>query len=185
MKTTFLALCFCLVAALAHARLGETREQSEARYGLPKSERTLKGLAPLIDGARELTFHHAGFRIRCALLLASDGVEYIVREEYSKLAVPLKITQIEIDAIFEAETNALEWAPSPRVAPRKPGPQPKPLSQFVLEIGGSAWKRTDGAVAACGGGQFEVRLELPQASQWEDQVKVVKEQVARASAPKF
>jgi hypothetical protein len=179
MKSCLLAFILCLSASLAQARLGETRAQTETRYGLPKSERTLKGLQPLIPGARELTFHFAGFRIRCAFLPASDGVEYIFREEYAKLVPSTKITQIELDAMLEAERNELSWAPL-AVDPRQ-----KVLSHFISKAGGRVWKRTDGAMAGLGNSLCEMRLELPQASKWEELLKVVKEEEARAAAPKF
>lgn len=179
MKSCLLAFVLFLSASVAQARLGETREQSEARYGLPKSERPLKGLQPLIPGARELTFHYAGFRIRCALLPASDGVEYVFRQEYAKLESSTKITQMEMEAIIEAERNELLWEPL-TINPRK-----KEASTFMTRIGGSIWKRTDGAMAAFGNSRCELRLELPQAAQWEDQLKVVKEKQERAALPEF
>ncbi len=179
MKLMHLAFLLALAVNTAHARLGETREQTEARYGLPKSEKVAKDAAPLMEGARELTFHYEGFRIRCALLLASDGVEYIVRQEYSRLVGRAPITEIEREAILAAEENGQAWA-----KPERNAKTPKP-SRFITAMSGIIWTRADGAVAVHGGGGSRVRLELPHAVQWEAQFAVVKEQEARAAVPKF
>jgi hypothetical protein len=68
-KTLILAICFgFLNEQSTFARLSETQDQAEARYGLPKSEKAAKYGRPLIEGAKELTFEYEGWRIRCALL---------------------------------------------------------------------------------------------------------------------
>ena len=65
----------------------------------------------LIDGAKELTFEYQGWRIRCALLPASDGKEYVVREQYSKIVRTalkaggvLNIRDFECDAVRAVKT---------------------------------------------------------------------------------
>lgn len=179
MKKMLSAFLLSLLATNAEARLGETREQTEARFGLPKSEKTAKDVQPLIEGARELIFHYEGFQIRCALLLASDGVEYIVREEYSRIGARKPITEIELEAILAAEGNGQDW-----LKPKSGGRMPK-LSRFIGGFGGSLWLRSDGAMAAHGSAGAKVRLELPHAARWEAQFDLVKEQEARAAVPKF
>src|SRR4051794_39602827 len=77
----FLVLCATVPAM---ARLGDTREQAEARYGLEKPQ-AVRSPNPLLEGARERVFESQGWRIRCALLLAKDGKEYVVREQYQKV----------------------------------------------------------------------------------------------------
>ena len=81
MKTVLTLACILALCGSVVARLGDTRDAAEARYGLPKSEKPPQGGRPLIEGAKELTFEYQGWKIRCALLLATDGKEYIVREE--------------------------------------------------------------------------------------------------------
>jgi hypothetical protein len=44
----------------AFARLGDTQDQAEARYGLPKKLFAFD--RPLIEGARDLMFHYEGWR---------------------------------------------------------------------------------------------------------------------------
>lgn len=178
MRSILLALL--LTSLAAHARLGETRDQSEARYGLPKAERVVKGEIPLIEGARELTFYHAGFRIRCALLLATDGVEYIVREEYSHLTPGAKVTLIERDAMMEAELGGFVWKEVPPADPAK-----LVTSPFLKEYTSKVWVRPDGAFFAAAENEMRVRVELPQARKWETQFKLAQVQKERAIAPKF
>src|SRR5258706_13589828 len=76
----FLLMC-CAASATALGRLGDTLEQAEARYGQkgPVVTNTLG------EGGREVLFVFEGWRIRCALLQATDGKFYIVREEYVKI----------------------------------------------------------------------------------------------------
>ncbi len=163
-----------------YARLGETRDQSEARYGLPKSERVAKGETPLLEGARELTFHHEGFRIRCALLPATDGREYVVREDYSRLKPTSKLTEIEQQAMMEAELGGMKWAAVPKDDAKK-----VVTSLFLQELRGTPWLRTDGALLVVSNNELAVRLELPQARKWESQFQLARAQQQRAAAPKF
>jgi hypothetical protein len=109
-------LCSLLTTASVFARLGDTEDQAIARYGIPERVKS-SGRTPLIENARELTFEYQGWRIRCALLLATDGKEYIVREEYTKIwntdvmkkgGVP-SICDFERDAILEGESKGLRW----------------------------------------------------------------------------
>ncbi len=175
---------FAITTAAAHARIGETRDQAERRYGLPKSEKPKSHVTPLLSGARELEFHHQGFKTRCALLLATDGKEYIVREQYNRLKGHPVIKDFEMDAILEGERNGSKWTE------KKSGSISTDLtktvqSQFALMLAGKTWVRPDGAVAVHGLGGFPVRLELPQAAQHEARLKAIKEQQERAAVPKF
>jgi hypothetical protein len=42
----------------AWARLGDTRDEAEARYGLEKHEGVKLGQIPLLQGAKEITFEY-------------------------------------------------------------------------------------------------------------------------------
>ena len=173
-----------ITTVTAHARLGETREQAEARYGLPKSEKPLSYVTPLLEGARELEFHHQGFKIRCALLLATDGKEYIVREEYNRLEGNPIIKDFELDAILEGERNGSKWTQK-KVGSISTDITKTVQSQFALMLAGKTWIRPDGAVAALGLGGLPIRLELPQAAQHEARLEALKDQHERAAVPKF
>ncbi len=112
-----LATCIFLLARTSQALLGDTRDTAEARYGLPKSEKTPLGASPLVSGGHELVFEYQGCSIRCALLEATDGQRYVVREEYRKLwdtAIAKKggspaIQDFERDAVLLAETGKSPW----------------------------------------------------------------------------
>ncbi len=78
-----IACLLLLLPASAFSRLGDTRDQAEARYGLEKSETSPKS-STLLPGALELKFEFHGWIIRCALLRATDEKDYVVREEYRK-----------------------------------------------------------------------------------------------------
>jgi hypothetical protein len=184
MKVFLLALAAISLGTPAHARLGETREQAEARYGLPKSEKRPSYQAPLIEGAREIVFLYQGFRIRCALLPATDGKEYIVREEYMRDGGLPQIKDFERDAILAGEGNGMEWSEA-KMGPLSLDPVKALQNQFAHALAGQYWRRTDGALAVHGIGGFPVRLELPQAAKWEAQIKAAKDQAARANVPKF
>src|SRR3954464_6039830 len=80
-----LLLLLLLLSSSAFARLGDTRDQADARYGLPKKPFPPGIQSTLLEGAREYTYEYEGWRIRCAALLAKDGKEYVVREEYQKI----------------------------------------------------------------------------------------------------
>jgi hypothetical protein len=55
---------------------------------------------------------------------------------------------------------------------------------FAVAVGEKMWQRTDGAILWLRS-KLIVRLELPAARQYEEQLKTAKEQKARASVPQF
>jgi hypothetical protein len=98
------------------ARLAETLEQAEARYGLPKKPVSTSS-SSLVEGAKEHTFEMQGWRIRCAFHRATDGKEYTVREEYTKIwnsdvmkagGTP-SITDFETEAVLQGERGSTGW----------------------------------------------------------------------------
>ena len=186
-----LPIATLLLQGSALARLGETQDQAEARYGLPKSEKTSKFGRPLVDGAKELTFEYEGWRIRCALLLATDGKEYIVREEYRKLsnrktATTPRIRDFELDAVLNAQAGVSPWTKK-----LTGNPNPNPLQALTNQLAhtsgftGTVWTRSDGAEARLDRGAISLILELPQARKHENQLKAIKEQEAKRTVPKF
>jgi hypothetical protein len=162
---------------------------AEARYGLPKKR---SAAAPtILPGAKELTFEFEGWRIHCALLLATDGKEYIVREEYSKTtklgtAGSIFIKDFEREAILKGEAGPGAWTP------KTFGDAGKDLlstlgNQFthLSGISGKAWVRDDGSIARANFGDVSIVLDLPQARKYEAEMKAIKEQKARDAVPKF
>ncbi len=176
-----------------HARLGETLDQAEARYGLPKKPISV-AMTPLVEGAKELTFEMQGWRIRCAFLRATDGNEYVVREEYTKIwnRVTMKaggstrIADFEADAVLKGEAGTGTW---------KPKHFGKADNDLVTTLGnqlahssgllGTHWIRGDGAEARLLFGNSAMLFELPQALKWEAESKAIKEARARSNVPKF
>jgi len=187
------ALCF-LNQTSVNARLGETQDQAEARYGLPKSEKVSRFGAPLIEGAKELTFEYEGWRIRCALLLATDGKGYIVREEYRKIwngkvckeGKTPSITEFERDAVLKAEAGTGQW--SKRVIDELNHNPLQALTNQIAHISGltgTVWTRNDGAVARLDFTSRAIVLDLPQARKYEADLKGIKEKKAHENVPKF
>ncbi len=169
---------------LSSARLGDTLDQAEARYGLPKNEKRPPYVPPLVEGAKEVTFRYQGFRIRCAFLPATDGKEYIVREEYTRDGGNPAIKDFERDAILAAEECGMKWSEK-KFGDLSLDPAKAAQNQMAHMLAGKTWYRPDGAIAVHGIGGFPVRLYLPQADKWEAQLKTAKDQAERAKVPKF
>ncbi len=163
-----LPILLAAASCSAFARLADTIDQAEERYGLPKAEKTPKGMDPLLEQAtHEYTFLYQGWRIRCAFLLATDGQEYAVREEYSKELAPGRsglISDAERQAIFAGESAGKQWE----------------------EQGPVQWGRQDRARASLKGGIL--RLELPHAYRHEQQLarlRALNAPPAAAALPRF
>jgi hypothetical protein len=182
MKAFLLGLCF--MGQIAHGRLGETREQAEARYGLAKSETTPEFMRPLLEGARELTFEYEGFRIRCALLKATDGREYVVREEYARYGGSPVIPDSEFEAILATEENGQPWIPRATISDSGNSVEGALQKQLKGALAGKSLMRADGAIASRGIGGFPVRLELPHAVKYEAEMKAIKERQTSKAVPK-
>ncbi|MEP6669772.1 MAG: hypothetical protein ABJF10_11500 [Chthoniobacter sp.] len=176
-----------------HARLGETLEQAEVRYGLAKKPAsTLATL--LVEGAKEFTFEMQGWRIRCGLLRATDGRDYIVREEYTKIwnsdvmkaGGSPSIKDFETEAVLKGETSTGTWK---QKALAKSGENGLATlsNQLVHSMGilGTVWVRNDGAEARLTLGKASILLELPQAVKYDAEMKAIKEARARSNVPKF
>lgn len=188
MRLAPLVLLCCAMASTGHARLGDTLDQAEARYGLEKPEKYAALRGKLLEGAREVTFEYEGWRIRCALLRATDGQHYIVREEYSKIwnsevmkgGGVIQIRDFERDAVLQAEGGSWSY--------KVLGEQGDNASitaaiQFLRLAGVSkAWQRDDGAVARVQIGAASMTLDLPQALKYEAELKGLKDQKQRQNA---
>jgi hypothetical protein len=194
MKMVLTLMTWCLATASACARLGDTHEQAQDRYGLEKSEGVARNRTPLLEGAKEVTFEHHGWRIRCALLLATDGRHYVVREEYSKIwnGAVMKtggsptIKDFECEAVLEGERANQSWRR--KVVAKSGNDLASTLgNQIGLHSGlmGTIWVRDDGAIAQIALGRHTISLDLPQALKREAELKIAIDQKARAAVPKF
>lgn len=147
----------------------------------------------ILPGAKELTFEYEGWRIHCALLLATDGREYIVREEYWKIsnskarkAGSLSIKEFELDAILKGEAGSGSW--TPKILGDTGKDMASTLGNQIAHVSGltgKVWVREDGAIARVPFGAVMISLDLPQARKYEAELKAIQERKVRAAVPKF
>lgn len=189
MRVFSLLIAF-LLAASSDARIGETSIQFADRYGRPRDTNLTKitdTQFPLVEGAIHHTYEYQGWKIRAAFLQL-DGPA--VRVDFQKLSgAPSGITvqDFELQAIAAANTPAgMTWK---QILYSDPNSSNGPLGKlgeayFGAMIGEKMWQRSDGAIMWLRSNLI-VRLELPAARQHEAELKIRKDQKARASVPKF
>ncbi|PYL64580.1 MAG: hypothetical protein DMF25_06580 [Verrucomicrobia bacterium] len=181
------AVAFC-AANRSDARVGETSLQFVDRYGAPKDTPSSKSMdknSPLLEGAIHHVYEYRGWKIRAAFLQL-DGPA--VRVEYSKTPVaganPF-VRDYELQAIMTANTPAgMTWT---QIAYDNSDSLNKGIAKAVeasVSVGQKMWRRTDGAIL-WSRGDIIIRLDLPPAREYEQQLKIQKEQKARASVPQF
>jgi hypothetical protein len=190
MPILFLLLPLLFTVA-AQARLGETPIQFADRYASPKnpqSTRMTDATHPLVAGAIHHTYEYQGWKIRAAFLQLDSGA---VRMEFQKLSRPgvsHTIQDYELQAIAGANLPAgMAWK---QVFYNDPSSTQTGLGKVIEPffrdaIGERMWQRTDGAFLRLPAGKMNVVLELPAARQHEAQLKVAREQKARAAVPQF
>lgn len=173
-----------------NARIGETPIQFADRYGAPKdspSSKIMDKNSPLIEGAIHRTYEYQGWRIRAAFLRL-DGPA--VRMDFQKMSgspTGIVIQDYELNAIATANTPpGMSWKQIMYNNPDLPGNMVTKLGQayFANAVGEKMWQRTDGAILWLRSNVI-VRLELSIAREYELQLKVSREQKARASVPQF
>lgn len=176
-----------LFAASSEARIGETSLQFVDRYGAPKDTPTSKVMdktSPLVEGAIHHTYEYQGWRLRAAFLQL-DGPA--VRMDFQKAAASgnISIQDYELQAIMTANAPAgMTWSPMAYDNPDSPNTGLAKSIEGFVAVGQKMWRRTDGAIL-WSRGNLIVRLELPVARQHEAQLKIRKDQKARASVPQF
>jgi hypothetical protein len=184
------ALCLFVVlsSATAFARIGDTTLQFVARYGPPKdtaSSKIYDKNSPLVEGTIHHNYEYQGWKIRAAFLQL-DGPA--VRMDYSKIpatGTSAMIKDYELQAIMTASTPAgMTWTPMAYDNPDSPNKGVAKAMEAFVVVGQKMWRRTDGAILWLRSNLI-VRLELPQAREYEARLKVDKEEKARASVPQF
>lgn len=180
-----LAVALIFSSPPAFARIGETTLQFVARYGPPKDTPASKIMdknMPLVERAIHHVYEYQGWKIRAAFLQL-DGPA--VRMDYSKLGSDIVIKDYELNAIIVANTPAgTTWTPMAYDNPDSPNKGFAKAAEGFIAVGQKMWRRTDGAILWLRSGLI-VRLELPAAREYEQQLKLSKEEKARASVPKF
>jgi hypothetical protein len=179
---------FLLALASADACIGERALQFVDRYGAPKDTSTTKIMdktSPLIEGAVHHTYEYQGWKIRAAFLQLGAPC---VRMDYQKIlttGVNPTIQDYELQAIMTANMPAgTSWAPMAYDNPDSPNKGLAKAMEAVVAVGQKMWRRTDGAIL-WSRSNLIVRLELPEAREYEAQLKAAKERNERESVPKF
>ncbi len=171
---------FCNRSALA--RLGDTERDCFMRYssavqlkqfGLPPE--------PLIKGAKHLTYHYQGWKIRVALV--NGKVE---AQHYQKI-VPhptgSKIQEAELLAMLEAEKAQHIWERQV-ILPDSALNFGASIMQLT-SLGQKIWKRSDGAVASLLPGQLELMFFSKSAMDIARQENKATEEKKKNLIPKF
>ena len=108
--------------------------------------------------------------------------------EFSKIPVPggnYAIKDYELQAIAAANTPVgMTWTSIAYDNPDSPNKGAAKAVEAFVSVGQKMWRRTDGAIL-WSRGDIIIRLELPAARQYEQQLKLSKQQKARASIPPF
>ena len=103
-KAGFLLALFLICSLPAHARLGWTLAECEAKYGKAKiavpTGRQVKG------SSVEATFKYEGWRIRVAWFEGTDKAQFIL---YTSDAP--KMTNEQLDAILKSNSEGQKWVP--------------------------------------------------------------------------
>jgi len=116
-----LLVTLLIIPSTVSARLGETVEENQARYGQPvKNYQDTK--SPLLKNADNRTYHYQGWKIRIGFFN-----DHAVRIFYGKLPKPNTTQQLksyEIEAVLKAEAHGGKWKklrPASLLAEKKAG----------------------------------------------------------------
>lgn len=176
--------------ASAQARIGETSLQFIDRYGGPKNTSSTKisdKKFPLVEGAIHHTYEYQGWKIRAAFLQLDGPAVRMDFQKMSGAASGIAIKDYELQAIAAANTPVgMTWKQALYDNPDSPNKGLAKVAEgFIGDVAGQKmWRRSDGAIL-WSRSTLIVRLELPTARAHEAQLKIRKEQKARASVPKF
>ena len=158
---------FSFVASQAAARMGETIDQCNQRYGAPTS---LKSMFPVLSGVPNCEYSYRGWRITVAFLKGQAA-----KLRYSKVNSTM-IEEDEFHAILKGEAAGGSWSA-----------QPLRKAIFNNPFGpNKIWTNSNGSVA-----YFEnpsrntVVLKAPIVQQFIQAQDAKREQQRKASIPEF
>ena len=169
MTCLFLAVAaaLSLAAREAAARLGETLEQCNQRYGAPRSSNSM---FPVLSGAPNREYTYQGWRITAAFLKG-----HAAKLRYSKMNSH-KIEEDEFQAILKGNVGDGSWSA-----------QTMPKAIFNNPFGpNKIWSHSNGSLA-----YFEnpsrntVVLEAPIVKQFLQAQETMREKQRKASIPEF
>lgn len=160
----------------SHARLGETENESQRRYGAPVTPSVDK-MSPVLPGAVSRTYDHKGWRVRAAFVNGRA-----VKLTYQKKSAPGVNHQIQDDeaaAILASEKGTGEWRRQSNVSLNPI----KALSTSITQP--ERWVHTNGSVAYIQIGHAELIVESPAASAFVEAGERQQEEQRKASIPAF
>ena len=145
MTTAFLRIAVPLLAAFiaspAHARLGETEAQAQARYGAPADGMVGADEKALLPGAVERVYNFEGWRVRSAFV---GGITVRIQYVHLENNAPKKLEEAEIKTLLEAEKGKFSW----REARSKQAGYAQEFEKLLKAVANlNKWERTDHAVA--------------------------------------
>jgi len=173
----FLILTVSLLPSVASARLGESIEENQLRYGLPvKDVRNTN--TPILKSALNETYHYQGWQIRIGYI---NG--HAVRLFYGKLPKPGETQQFktdEIEAVLRAEAHGGKWKKlraATLLSPKKSGNK-------LFDYAQLRWINTNKCLAYSTN-RMNLYVEAPEATIWEQALINEKEVQRKENIPKF
>jgi hypothetical protein len=160
LASTLLFAMSAAVSVPAHARLGDTEGQTQARYGQPREDLLGPQDKPLLPGGVEKQYMYEGFRVRAAF---AEGKCVVI--EYAHLPennVPKQFTDAEVRAILAAESGIDEQKLAGQPKDKQTEAQLKRWKEEKVKEQGAVgdiakgikgafklnkWERADGAIA--------------------------------------
>ncbi|MEY2479333.1 MAG: hypothetical protein QOI04_260 [Verrucomicrobiota bacterium] len=105
--------------------------------------------------------------------------------DFQKLGPDITIKDYELQAIASANTPAgMSWSKMAYDNPDSPNKGVAKALEAFVAVGQKMWRRSDGAILWARSSLI-IRLELPAARKYEQQLKLSRDQKARSSVPQF
>ena len=176
----FFSVCL-LVPNNANARLGDTAEVSQQRYGKPIIYPADK-MNPLMKNAREESYSYKGWRIRVAYI--NDHAVRMLYARESKPDVSPILQDYEIQAILKAEIHDGTWEKLRKKSLVEEAilKTNHPNKMFVFAQ--ASWRNTNGCIAYSPNG-MTLYIDSPDATKWENTMTNAKAEKRKQDTPDF
>lgn len=163
------------------ARLGDTVDVSEKRYGKPIINPADK-VNPVMKNVRNESYSYKGWRIRAAYI--NDHVVRIQYVRESKPDISPLLQDYEIQAILKAEAHGGTWEKMRKKSLVEEAifKTNHPNKNFVHAK--ASWKNTNGCIAYTPIGIL-LYVESPDASRWESAMANAKVEKSKQDVPEF
>lgn len=169
-------MVFISCAFRVDARMGETEDQSQDRYGAPVNPQ-LDKVNPLMDGAITCSYKYQGWSIRAAFLNGRT-----IKIKYSRIPTAGTSPQLrheEMVAILEAESGKGQWKDY-----KDPTLNPV-VAVFNANITPKRWVNSNGNTAYLETGSMSLVIDSPVVEQLKAAKQAQIEAQRKASVPKF